>query len=111
MPVPPLKFYNALKRNEVDFFTGVPDSLLKQFSLCIDDHVSKEKHIIAANEGNSIALAAGPVSGLNAWCWRGMARVPDRRSWHPRQRGHLGAHCGVRALGSGWAELHPPHRP
>ena len=33
--------------------------LLKQLCLCIDDNVSKDKHIIAANEGNAIALATG----------------------------------------------------
>ena len=59
MAISPLVFYNLLKSNNIDFFTGVPDSLLKQLCLCIDDNVPKDKHIIAANEGNSIALAAG----------------------------------------------------
>ncbi|MBU0528491.1 phosphonopyruvate decarboxylase, partial [bacterium] len=45
--------------NKVDFFTGVPDSLLKQLCLCIDTNVSSDKHIIAANEGNAVALATG----------------------------------------------------
>ena len=44
-----------------DFFTGVPDSQLK--ALCnylIDKYgVNNKHHIIAANEGNSVALAAG----------------------------------------------------
>lgn len=59
MSVDSLKFYNILADNGVDFFTGVPDSLLKQFCLCIDDNVSEDRHVIAANEGNAIALAAG----------------------------------------------------
>ncbi len=59
MGISPLEFYNILLDNNVEFFTGVPDSLLKQFCLCLDDNVPKEKHIIAANEGNAIALAAG----------------------------------------------------
>ena len=59
MAISPLKFYKALYKNNIDFFTGVPDSLLKQFCLCIDDNIPKERHIIAANEGNAIALAAG----------------------------------------------------
>ena len=59
MPISPLKFYKALDKNNVDFFTGVPDSLLKQFCLCVDDNVSEDRHVIAANEGNAIALAAG----------------------------------------------------
>ena len=59
MAVSPLDFYTALVRRNIDFFTGVPDSLLKDFCLCIDENVSKENHIIAANEGNAIATAAG----------------------------------------------------
>ena len=55
MSISPLEFYNALENNGVNFYTGVPDSLLKQFCLCLDDKKSKEKHIIAANEGNAIA--------------------------------------------------------
>ncbi|NHZ86544.1 MAG: phosphonopyruvate decarboxylase, partial [Planctomycetia bacterium] len=59
MGIQPLKFFKLLVNNNVEFFTGVPDSLLKQLCLCIDDNVSKDKHIIAANEGNAIALATG----------------------------------------------------
>jgi phosphonopyruvate decarboxylase len=45
---------------EFDFFTGVPDSQLKP--LCdylMNTFGVSDKHIIAANEGNSTALAAG----------------------------------------------------
>ena len=59
MAISPLKFYKTLYKNNIDFFTGVPDSLLKQLCLCIDDNIPKERHIITANEGNAIALAAG----------------------------------------------------
>ena len=59
MAIKPLDFYNELSAHGINFFTGVPDSLLKEFCLCIDDFIPKEKHIIAANEGNAIALAAG----------------------------------------------------
>ena len=59
MGIQPLQFFQLLVNNNVEFFTGVPDSLLKQLCLCIDDNVSKDKHIIAANEGNAIALATG----------------------------------------------------
>ena len=38
-----------------EFFTGVPDSLLK----LITEYGVSENHIIAANEGNAAALAAG----------------------------------------------------
>ena len=53
------EFFQLLSEKNVEFFTGIPDSLLKQFCLCIDDNVPNEKHIVAANEGNAIALATG----------------------------------------------------
>ena len=53
------KFYELLVDGGIDFFTGVPDSLLKDFNAYIIDNVNNKKHIIAANEGASIALAAG----------------------------------------------------
>ena len=59
MAIRPADFYDQLASHGVEFFTGVPDSLLKEFCLCIDDFVPKDKHIITANEGNAIALAAG----------------------------------------------------
>ena len=52
-------FYDQLAILGVDFFTGVPDSLLKESCLCIDDFILKEKHIITANKGNAVALAGG----------------------------------------------------
>jgi phosphonopyruvate decarboxylase len=59
MKIQPKDFYKYLKKDEIDFFTGVPDSLLKDFCLCIDDKLSNKNHIIAANEGNAIAIASG----------------------------------------------------
>ena len=59
MAIKPTDFFNHLSRHGIDFFSGVPDSLLKEFCLCIDDFTPKDKHIITANEGNAIALAAG----------------------------------------------------
>jgi len=52
-------FYNLLIKNEIDFFCGVPDSLLKYPIAYISDHAMKKKNIITANEGNAVALAAG----------------------------------------------------
>ena len=43
-----------------DFFTGIPDSLLKPLcNYLMNEEGISEKHIIAANEGNCAALAAG----------------------------------------------------
>ena len=52
-------FYDSLNHNEVDFYTGVPDSLLKDICSYISDNAPVDKHIIAANEGGAIALAMG----------------------------------------------------
>ena len=53
------EFYNNLIQNNIDFFCGVPNSILKNFCAFLQDNVSTENHIIAANEGNAIALASG----------------------------------------------------
>ncbi len=43
-----------------EFFTGVPDSLLKPLvDYLLDNCQGNEKHVIAANEGNAIAIGAG----------------------------------------------------
>jgi len=52
-------FYNKLVENGVGFFSGVPDSLLKDFCAYITDHAEKENHIIAVNEGAAAGLACG----------------------------------------------------
>lgn len=52
-------FYKHLSAKDVNFYTGVPDSLLKDISAFISDNVPKENHIIAANEGASVGLAVG----------------------------------------------------
>ncbi len=52
-------FYDLLVKSDINFFAGVPDSLLKDFSAYIADNVKPNSHIIAANEGGAIALAAG----------------------------------------------------
>lgn len=52
-------FYQLLAEQGVDFFTGVPDSLLKDFCAYVTDHVPAKNHIIAANEGGAVALACG----------------------------------------------------
>ena len=51
--------FNALKRNKVDFYTGVPDSLLKFFCSFVTDHTDSSHHIIAANEGAALSIGIG----------------------------------------------------
>ena len=56
--IDPQKFYNTLTENNFKFFTGVPDSLLKELCMCITDN-AEDNHIISANEGNALAIACG----------------------------------------------------
>jgi phosphonopyruvate decarboxylase len=57
--IEPERLYQFLQEKGVDFFTGVPDSLLKHFLKYIDDHSAEAEHIITANEGLALALASG----------------------------------------------------
>lgn len=57
--IEPSEFFNCLNKNQITFFSGVPDSLLKNICGYITDHTEKEDHIIAANEGNAIAIGIG----------------------------------------------------
>lgn len=52
-------FYDYLIKNNFDFFTGVPDSLLKNLCACIKENSDQKHNVITANEGNAIALASG----------------------------------------------------
>ncbi len=52
------RFVEALKAAGVDFFTGVPDSLLKSFCAYVTDTCGGS-HVIAANEGGAVGMAAG----------------------------------------------------
>jgi phosphonopyruvate decarboxylase len=52
-------FYKSLLDCGVDFFAGVPDSLLKEFCAYLNDNCLAGQHVICANEGNAIAMAAG----------------------------------------------------
>lgn len=57
--ISPKFFINTLASNGIDFFAGVPDSLLKNICAYITDNLSKEQNIIAANEGGAMGIAAG----------------------------------------------------
>ncbi|MFN8429644.1 MAG: phosphonopyruvate decarboxylase [Spirosomataceae bacterium] len=52
-------FFDSLIENDVSFFTGVPDSLLKDICAYISDNTDKKNNIISNNEGGSIAIGAG----------------------------------------------------
>ena len=51
--------FEALDRLGVKFFTGVPDSLLNDFCLYMTNNIPDSQHVMAANEGNAVGIAAG----------------------------------------------------
>jgi len=55
----PRDFFNICSEQGIIFFTGVPDSLLQDFCTFLIEHLPPNKHVIAANEGGAIGLAAG----------------------------------------------------
>ncbi len=57
--IAPQFFIEKLQAEGVEFYTGVPDSLLKNVCAYITDHFDQNHNIIAANEGGAVALAAG----------------------------------------------------
>lgn len=59
----PETIFELIRAQGVRFFAGVPDSLLKDFCAYVTDHAADEDHVITANEGNAVALAAGHFLG------------------------------------------------
>ncbi len=53
------QLFESLDKLGVKFFTGVPDSLLNDFCLYLVNNIPDGQHVMAANEGNAIAIAAG----------------------------------------------------
>ena len=62
----PSDYLRILKDAGVTFFTGVPDSLLKEFCACVTMTLKPEDHLIAANEGASVGLAIGHYLGTGS---------------------------------------------
>ena len=52
-------FLNIIRSTGIDFFTGVPDSLLRPFITAIEEFILPEYHIPALNEGQAAAIAQG----------------------------------------------------
>lgn len=55
----PERLYHFFKEQGIQFYTGVPDSLLKHYLQYVQDHSGADEHIITANEGLAVALASG----------------------------------------------------
>lgn len=48
---------NLLKKNKINFYSGVPDSVLKSLTPYLNKN--NNKHIIATNEGSAVSIAIG----------------------------------------------------
>lgn len=53
------RFEKTLIDEGIEFITGVPDTLLNELCLHVEKNWPSDRHVIAANEGNAIGLAAG----------------------------------------------------
>ena len=62
----PADYLRVLRESGVTFFTGVPDSLLKEFCACVTSTMEPQDHVIAANEGASVGLAIGHYVGTGS---------------------------------------------
>lgn len=62
-PLDPARLFEELRRRGVDYFTGVPDSQMKDFLSYLDEATASSgsgaQNIVTANEGSSVALASG----------------------------------------------------
>lgn len=61
--IPPLRFLEVLKEQEIEFFSGVPDSLMKDFIFAVSNTCNSANHIVASNEGSAIGHAIGYFLG------------------------------------------------
>jgi phosphonopyruvate decarboxylase len=57
--VSPDLFLSLLEESGIQFYVGVPDSLLKELNACILERLPSDRHVIAANEGAAVSIAAG----------------------------------------------------
>ena len=51
--------FESFTDSGIRFWTGVPDSALKDLCAYASDHLGRGNHIVAANEGNAVAIAVG----------------------------------------------------
>ena len=59
------RMLNTLRREGIEFFVGVPDSYLNGFCNYLLEKVPEKNHMVAANEGNAIGIAAGYYFSTN----------------------------------------------
>jgi phosphonopyruvate decarboxylase len=59
----PDSLYQFLKSRDIEFYSGVPDSLMQNWLLTLQRNSTESNHIIAVNEGAAVAIAAGYYMG------------------------------------------------
>jgi len=57
--IDPKDLFFEFQKNNVTKFSGVPDSLLKNFCAYVSKNADTKNHLITANEGSAIAYASG----------------------------------------------------
>jgi phosphonopyruvate decarboxylase len=57
--IDPARFVEVCREHGVNFYTGVPDSLLKELNAQILGGLPAGQHVIAANEGAAVGIAIG----------------------------------------------------
>ena len=62
--VDPKKIFFSIKKR-INFFVGVPDSVLKNFLKLLDLHDNKISHYVAANEGTAVSMGIGHYLSTN----------------------------------------------
>ena len=53
------QFIKNLKKLDINFFSGVPDSLMSEFSKSLHFDFKDENHIISTNEGSALGICMG----------------------------------------------------
>jgi phosphonopyruvate decarboxylase len=59
MSISPKDAFEKFIDEGINFFAGVPDSLLKNFCSYVDENLGEDSHVITANEGSSVAISIG----------------------------------------------------
>ena len=54
----PLELISYFKKKKINFFSGVPDSVLKNFTNFLDN-LKNTEHYVCVNEGSAVGLAIG----------------------------------------------------
>ena len=49
--ISPKKLFNEFKKNKINFFIGVPDSVLKNFT----NNIPEKQNFVTQNEGSAVA--------------------------------------------------------